>query len=613
MGHVLAFLLPSMWLAAQEVCNNGIDDDTDGLIDLNDPDCPCATVVIGDGAESYIRNHSFEDRLCCPQGFVAPPYTPPWLSCATGWHQATSATSDYFHECAYSPAGFNLPPPDGEGAVGFFAAPGYFEYVGTCLTYPAPAHPLLAGNTYTLSLWITCGGGNGQHSQNAEQADPSVFTEQFPLAIFGHANSCVEFPMPISDCVGFEPGWNELGRVMVQPAWAWTRVYITFTPTQDIHSVMIGGACDVPASYGVDVSVVDSQGNTTTVSPYFIIDDLTLTLAGDQMLSAVGTSGTLCLNTATATGTPPSTATGHQWYLDGVAVTGQTGLGLNVSQLGLGGGMYTLASQVNGECLMASSYIPPALDPVPTPMLEPTSGCAPLSVAFADTTGGGETVQWLLGDGTVLTDSSFTHTYTVPGSYDVQLTVRNSAGCTADTLLVDAVTVHALPGGTITATPNPVELEDPQVLLTGGASGDIVSWWWDLGAGDPSTSTSASVSATFPAVAGEYPVMLVVSTTAGCRDTVRSVVVVYEPGVVEMPNVFSPNGDGHNDRFVPLEYNGTAALLEVFNRWGQLLFSTRSLAQGWSGNDVPAGTYFYVVTPDDASVERHSGHVTLVR
>ena len=105
---------------------------------------------------SYIRNHSFEDRQCCPFGFVAPGGTP-WLDCATGWHQATPATSDYFNECGYSPVGFNLPPPDGDGAVGFYAmsADHYFEYMGTCLTYPLPAYPLLAGTTYTISLWIS--------------------------------------------------------------------------------------------------------------------------------------------------------------------------------------------------------------------------------------------------------------------------------------------------------------------------------------------------------------------------------------------------------------------------------------------------------------------------
>jgi gliding motility-associated-like protein len=80
-----------------------------------------------------------------------------------------------------------------------------------------------------------------------------------------------------------------------------------------------------------------------------------------------------------------------------------------------------------------------------------------------------------------------------------------------------------------------------------------------------------------------------------------------------MPNVFSPNADGHNDRFVPLDYTGEPGLLVVYNRWGQEVYSTRALAQGWDGAGLPDGTYYFVVTPDDPKVEGQAGHVTLVR
>ena len=334
------WLLPA-FIFAQEICNNGIDDDNDGLVDLNDTeDCPCSTVLAQDDLQSYIRNHSFEDQMCCPYGFVSI-ISPPWLSCAASWQQATSATSDYFHECGYSPAGFNLPPPDGNGAVGFFAQPGYYEYVGTCLTYPAPSNPLLAGVTYTLSLWISTAAVNSMHSQTLQQADPSYFTDQLPLALFGHSNECVQFPIDgVSDCIGFEPGWSELGRVMVQPAWDWTRVSITFTPSQEIHTIMIGGGCDAPASFG-GMYITNPQGDTYGATPYFLVDNLMLTIAGDQVLNPVNATGSICAETAAVNSIPPSGATNYQWYQDGVALPGQTGLTLNVSQAGLEGGMYT--------------------------------------------------------------------------------------------------------------------------------------------------------------------------------------------------------------------------------------------------------------------------------
>lgn len=613
-AFLLVLALP-LAVHAQEICNNGIDDDGDGLIDLNDPDCPCSTILIGDSVASYIRNHSFEERACCPYGFVSM-VSPPWLDCATGWHQATNATSDYFNECGYSPVGFNLPPPDGDGAVGFYAASAdhYFEYVGTCLTYPLPAYPLLAGVTYTISLWISTAITNDTHSQTlAHGSYVAPFTDQLPLAIFGYANACVPFPIGTMDCIGYEPGWTELGRVNVQPAWDWTRVSITFTPTQNIHSILIGGACDTPPSLS-GTTLTDASGQTYSAMPYFLVDDLMLTIAGDQSLQPVGASGTICGADAQAVSTPANGATNFQWYLNGVAIPGQTGQTLNISGQGLGGGTYTMASQVNGHCLMGSTYVPPAVSPVPYAALSPLSGCAPLTVQFADTTGlGTHTVQWTLGDGTTSTDSSLAHTYSTPGSYDVSLTVQNDAGCTGDTLLANAITVFPGVNGGITATPNPVNAESPAVLMNGSGSGNILSWWWDLGSAVPPTSTSQSVSATFPTTPGDYPVMLVVTSANGCADTVRSIITVIDPGVIEMPNVFSPNGDGQNDNFVPMGYKGAPGMLEVYNRWGQVIYSTRSLAQGWSGRGAPDGTYFYIVTPDDPAAPKLTGHVTLVR
>jgi len=614
---LLALVLPAA-LSAQEICNNGIDDDADGLVDLNDPDCPCSTLLMTDSLPSYIRNHSFEQRSCCPLGFVSP-LGPPWLDCATGWHQATSSTSDYFHECGYSPAGMPLPPPDGEGAVGFFAMTTYKEYVGTCLTWPLPSNPLIAGTTYTLSLWIAGASVDDVHGQTAAQGQMigSLFPDQLPLAIFGYANACVPFPVPVMnsnrDCIGDEPGWNELGSVMVQPSWDWVRVSITFTPTEDIHSIMIGSACDLPPSFDTR-TIMNDQGEPVGLMPYFIVDDLMLSEAGDQVLSPTATTGNLCAGDVLAMAQPPAGATNFQWYLDGVALPGQNSATLDVSAGNLGPGLYTMASTFSGECLMGSAFVAPAAAPTPFPALTPLSGCAPLTVAFADTTGGGtQTIHWDLGDGNTTADSAFTHTYTAPGSFDVTLRVRDAAGCEGELTIPDAITVFPGANGQINANPNPVDAEDPTVQLSGSGSADIISWWWDLGAANPSTSTDQDVEADFPAVPGDYPVMLVVSTTNGCVDTVLSMVTVIDPGVIEMPNVFSPNGDGRNDRFIPIGYKGAPGLMEIYNRWGQVVFSTRNLVQGWNGSGFPDGTYFFIVTPDMPGADALTGHVTLVR
>ena len=66
---------------AQEVCDNAIDDDGDGLVDYNDDECKCDGTV----PTSLIPNPSFEELTCCP-------VSKDQLECAVGWVQASECT-----------------------------------------------------------------------------------------------------------------------------------------------------------------------------------------------------------------------------------------------------------------------------------------------------------------------------------------------------------------------------------------------------------------------------------------------------------------------------------------------------------------------------------------
>ena len=83
---------------------------------------------------------------------------------------------------------------------------------------------------------------------------------------------------------------------------------------------------------------------------------------------------------------------------------------------------------------------------------------------------------------------------------------------------------------------------------------------------------------------------------------------------------FSPNGDGINDTFV-VTYDGPEPItLEVYNRWGSLVFGSENYRSDWDGTSgqgrglggsgLPAGTYYFVVR---AGRERKKGHLTLLR
>jgi len=92
---------------------------------------------------------------------------------------------------------------------------------------------------------------------------------------------------------------------------------------------------------------------------------------------------------------------------------------------------------------------------------------------------------------------------------------------------------------------------------------------------------------------------------------------------INIPNAFSPNGDGENDYFIPREVLSkgvTSFEMEVYNRWGQKVFATQQInGRGWDGkyNDVeqPMGVYVYKiqVTYKNGRTEEYTGNVTLVR
>lgn len=600
---------------AQEICDNGWDDDGNGLVDLNDPACPCATVIVEDGAVNAIQNHSFEERTCCPQSFVSA-ISPPWLSCATGWQQATLATSDYLHSCGYTSSGMPLPSPAGEGVVGlqYDQAEGYMEYVGSCLTCSGSNTPLQAGITYTLSLYIASVVTNGQLSQSVAEASALyLFPEAFPLALFARSDPADPFPVATSGCIGQEPGWSELGRVMVVPEREWIRVSITFTPTEPVHSIAIGGACDLPASFARRSATI-VPGSPGVFFPYILLDDLLLTVSSAQLLAPVTRAGSLCEGDALVIGSPPMGSSAFQWYHNGIALPGENDAILDVVQYGVGEGWYTLTSLSNGQCLMGSTNVAPGAPMWAALSFSPTMGCSPLEVEFVDQSVGSVSATWILGNGATSTDSAFVHSYQDPGTYDLRLTVSDQNGCLGDTLIANALTVLAGVEAFFSIEPNTVFVGATEVELNGSPStGEITQWSWILGEALPPTSETAVVQATFPSIPGLYPLLLVVSSADGCMDTVQSVVRVVAESTIEMPNVFSPNGDGSNDRFIPMVYDGSPASLEIYDRWGQRIFSTRVLAKGWSGSGASDGTYFYEVIPDDPIQKRLTGFVTLLR
>lgn len=148
------------------------------------------------------------------------------------------------------------------------------------------------------------------------------------------------------------------------------------------------------------------------------------------------------------------------------------------------------------------------------------------------------------------------------------------------------------------------------ISFVDNSRGEITEWHWDFGNGktsklsNPATQYYYSVSG-FSTI----PVKLTVKDKSGCESTKAKSLKVVNLCTVMVPNAFTPNNDGSNDWLYPLNaYKATNLKFSVFNRYGQLIFSTQNWQIKWNGeinnSAAPTGLYLWVLEYIDASRKR---------
>jgi gliding motility-associated-like protein len=190
-------------------------------------------------------------------------------------------------------------------------------------------------------------------------------------------------------------------------------------------------------------------------------------------------------------------------------------------------------------------------------------------------------------------------------STQYQVVVKNQHGC-SDTATV-SVHVYKKPVANAgpdkrTKTGNPVQIE-------GYATGTDISYFWTPGNLTDATSLTPIAK---PSQSTTYT--LTVASGVGCGVSTDKM----EIRVYEIPNVFSPNGDGINDTWSfksPDAFSG--AVVEVYNRFGQIVFRSKGYSIPWNGmvnnTPVPAGTYYYVIDLKSSNEPDITGWVFIIR
>lgn len=194
--------------------------------------------------------------------------------------------------------------------------------------------------------------------------------------------------------------------------------------------------------------------------------------------------------------------------------------------------------------------------------------------------------------------------------------VIDAIGCKS--LVTDQVTVDVTPPIKVRTFPfDTVVYAGDQFQLNATSIANMYTWSPATGLSNPNI---ANPVVTAGPVGTDVVYQVTAFTAAGCKGEGYVRVKVYTGPDIYMPTAFTPNGDGKNDRFTPFPV-GVVSIkyFRVFDRWGQLVFSTNKLYDGWDGKlggiEAPTGVYVWTVegVTKNNKVITKKGTVSLIR
>lgn len=159
------------------------------------------------------------------------------------------------------------------------------------------------------------------------------------------------------------------------------------------------------------------------------------------------------------------------------------------------------------------------------------------------------------------------------------------------------------------------------INFTSSAVGIGLQHFWNFGDGNTSTDVSPQHTYARGTSTRSLRILYTVTDSIGCTSTMEKNITLYLSCIIDVPNAFTPNGDGRNDFLYPLNAVKAEQLeFRVFNRWGQEVFSTNDWKKGWDGRcqsvEQAAGIYIWTLTYIDRDSKKQfsrKGKTLLVR
>ncbi len=357
------------------------------------------------------------------------------------------------------------------------------------------------------------------------------------------------------------------------------------------QNISIPSATNIHAGvYSLTVKVGDCSSNTVTKT-VDVVSFGSFSVSSNTATNAVCQGQTVTLSVNSETGYT------FQWIKDNVNVAGQTAATLNVTQEGA---YKVRVTNTTLGCSQETAALAVTIFTPPTALFTAASnGCVSNPITFTSTStfDSRATVvfAWAFGDTKTASTANATNSYTTAQTFNPQLTVSYSGvtGCTSTATKSINIVSGTIP--TITTTLTEICPDEKSTLTVAGT---FSSFLWNT------TATTASIDVTTP---GEYSVNTKDATGCGGTATVTvATKAVCGPIIaieLKVPLVFSPNGDGKNDRWEILDIeNYGECTMNVFDGRGRKIFEKTGYPQspdGWDGTyegkEVPPGTYYFVL------------------
>ena len=371
---------------------------------------------------------------------------------------------------------------------------------------------------------------------------------------------------------------------------------VTAADTSTKYNVVVTGIC----------SLTDTSKNVVlgiTPAPIISIEPIDKTVC----------EGTSADFTVTATGSSLS----YQWRKGIVNIPGATTNTLTINPVNAADKASNYNVVVTGSCSLTDTSKNVSLDANLENVIttDPTNQtvCEGSPVSFSvSATGSNLSYQWKKGTATIngATSNTFTINTATLNDADLNYSVILSGLCSAnDTSKMVSLTVHTIPEALVTSV-SPVCIGTSINIQAQTVTG--ASYLWENSKGYSSTLQNPVIVSATNADAGIYWLRVTVDGCTSDSTTLTIVVNNCDSLDFNIPEGFSPNGDNINDLFVIrgiLSYPKNT--FTVFNRWGEKVYNASPYLNTWDGtsnkglmlggNDLPIGTYFYILDLGDGT------------